>query len=292
MQRRTREPRLRMSVTVLALSLATALILLPPATASHVIPLANACDVLVVGAGEAEVGAAGFVEADAGSTIVLTADSVCDPTFDPATGELLTGNGITIETGDVTLDLNGFDILSSSDVAAAGDAVGLDVENAGVAVGGSNVTVTNSSQSVSLVDNFTANFDYKANGSSLVGTQLADGSYNLVGGNAHGGGALAIDDSSNLLIDTVRLADQSANGDNGIDAKFSSNVTVQNSSIEGVLTGVRLRSIAGATLTNNTITGGCEAIETLNVTNFVSIGNTLTEGLNCPGAVEEAPPAA
>lgn len=294
MQRRTREPRLRGSVAILALSLATALVVLSPATASHLIPLANACDVIVVEVGAAE-GAPGLVEADAGSTIMLTGDSVCDPTFevDPVTGEatLLTGNGITIETNDVTLDLNGFDIVSSSDVAAAGDAAGVDVENAGVAVGGSNVMVTNLSASVSLVDNFTANFDYKANASSLVGALLADGSYNIVGGNAHGGGALAIDDSSDLTVDTVRLADLSANGDNGVDAKFSTNVTIQNSSIEGILTGIRLRSIDGATLLNNSISG-CVALETLNVVGLVDVGNTLTEGVNCPaepGAEAEAP---
>jgi hypothetical protein len=278
-------------IAVTAATLAILLVLGPSAAAQSVIFLDNACDVTVVGPGAAE-GAPGLIEAAPGDTIVLTADSVCDPTFtiDPATGEavLLTGNGIAIEADGVTLDLNGFDNTSSSDVAAAGDEAGVDVENAGVSVGADSVTVTNSNAATSVVSNFTANYDYKATNSSLTGL-LVDGAFNLVGGNAHGGGALAVDDSDGLTIDTVALADLSANGDNGIDLKFSSNVLIQNSSIEGILTGVRIRGAANVTLTGNTITGGCEALEVRDSTNVVvAPDNVLNEGANCPAEAEPA----
>jgi parallel beta-helix repeat protein len=290
---------LRIAVT--AASLVILLVVAPSAAAQGVIFLDNACDVIIVPAEEAEAPEPGdppppadagtVIPAEEGDTIVLTADSVCDPTFtiDPATGEgvLLTGNGIAIEADGVTLDLNGFDITSSSDVAAAGEAQGVDVENAGVSVGADGVTVTNSSAATSVVSEFTANFDFKATNSSLTG-QLVGGAHNLVGGNAHGGGALAIDDSNGLTIDTVMLADLSANGDNGIDLKFSSNVLIQNSSIEGILTGIRIRGASNITLTGNTITGGCEAVEVRDSTNVVvAADNVLNEGANCPAEAEE-----
>lgn len=78
------------------------------------------------------------------------------------------------------MDLKGFDIVSGpsaqvldGNVAADAYEFGLDVENAGVSVGAKNVTVRNTSNNVSIVTNFTANFDYaKAESSSLVGLKV------------------------------------------------------------------------------------------------------------------------
>jgi hypothetical protein len=245
---------------------------------------------------------------------------VCTPTFEgpDAAGEcgLTAGNGITIEADDVTLDLNGRSIVSDSNVAAAGDAAGCDVENAGVSVGGDDVMVTNSSMTVSVVENFTANFDIKSDGSRLVGTATDTtgdgfpdpGSSNLYGGRAHGGGALAIDKSANLTVSGVELNDGEvlqfslladpgpvADGDNGIDLKRCddpANITIENSVITGRLTGVRIRGCNGVTLTGNTITGGCAAVEILNsivTPDPLEPANTLIVGPECPGAEPVAP---
>ena len=220
------------------------------AGAATTIPLANACDVLVVEPGEGL--GAGFVEAAPGDTIKLTADSSCDPVFDLDTGELLSGDGIAIAADGVILDLNGFDIVSSSNVAADGDAAGFDVENAGVAVGAKNVKVTNTSANVSVVANFTANFDYaKAESSSLMG-MLVGGVYNIHVGESHGGGGIAVDRSKAITIDTVEIVDTNTaavpeGGDNGIDWKRCTGPgnSLKNSHVVAPLAGLRMRNCKG-----------------------------------------------
>jgi parallel beta-helix repeat protein len=232
-----------------------------PGTASAAVrPLANACDVTVVPIGQG--GVPGTLEAAPGDTVQLTANSVCDPVigpvFNPRTGTtepgLVSGDGIAIEAPGVKLDLNGFGMSSSRDIAAEAAAQGADVENAGVIVGAQNVTVTNSSTTAaSRVVNFTANFDFGKGGdfSTLRGAKLADGSYNLVGGDAHGGGVLAIDRTQRITLDTVALVDLAAEppaaatvaGDNGIDWKRCTGPTgtITNSLVVGPLTGLRMR---------------------------------------------------
>lgn len=232
------------AVTIAALGL-----WVPPASAVT-IAVTNACDLLVVPPGEGL--GAGTLEAAPGDTVQLTADSFCDPEFDPLTGDLLSGDGIAIEADEVILDLNGFDIISLENVAADGEAAGFDVENAGVAVGAKNVTVTNSSAAVSVVSNFTANFDYaKAESSSLVG-MLSGGVFNIHIGESHGGGGIAVDRSRAITIDTVEIVDQQpgeapVGGDNGIDWKRCSGPgnVLKNSSIKAPLSGLRFRNCKG-----------------------------------------------
>lgn len=200
-----------------------------PASAATLF-VSNACDLLVVKPGDG--GLPGTLEAAPGDIVELTADSNCVPVFnavnnencDGPAGTLCSGDGIAIAADGVTLDLKGFDIISDSNVAADADAFGLDVENAGVSVGAKNATVRNTSAGVSIVANFTANFDYaKAESSSLMGLKVAS-VFNIQIGESHGGGGIAIDRSKAITIDTVEIVDEQQleapeGGDNGIDWK-------------------------------------------------------------------------
>lgn len=216
-----------------------------PASAATLF-VSNACDLLVVKPGDG--GLPGTLEAAPGDIVELTADSICVPSFDPATGELLSGDGIAIAAEGVTLDLKGFDIISDSNVAFDADAFGLDVENAGVSVGARNVTVRNTSPQVSIVENFTANFDYaKAESSSLAGLKVA-GVFNIQIGESHGGGGIAVDRSKGITIDTVEIIDKNtdavpAGGDNAIDWKrcTGNGNFLKNSHIVGPLAALRYR---------------------------------------------------
>jgi parallel beta-helix repeat protein len=277
--------------------------------------VANACDVEIVAPGQGVPGNPLIIEAAPGDTVVLTADSRCDPVigpvFNPRTGTtapgLVSGNGISMLAPGVTLDLNGFSIRSSTDAAAAGAAQGADVENTGVSVGAQNVTATNgSTAAVSTVENFTANFDYAkgSDNSRLVGKRLADGRYNLVGGAAHGGGVLAVDRTQRITVDTVQLADTVADpgaaavqGDNGIDWKRCTGPTgtVRNSVIQGPLGGLRLRGCTsgGFVLENNRVTspGGDGIAFSGNVRGATLSGNTIegnaTNGVSVRAANED-----
>jgi parallel beta-helix repeat protein len=259
--------------------------------------VANACDVQIVEPGDGVVGDPKIIEAAPGDTVVLTANSLCEPVigpvFDERTGTtapgLVSGNGISVLAPGVILDLNGFSIRSSKDAAAEGEAQGADVENSGVSVGAQNVTVRNTAGAVSTVENFTANFDYAKGSdvSTLVGQRLADGRYNLVGGVAHGGGVLAIDRTQRITVDTVQLIDPVADagtgalGDNGIDWKRCTGPTgtVKNSVVQGPLTGLRVRGCTsgGLVLENNRFTGvGGDGIEfTRDVKGARVSGNTI-----------------
>lgn len=244
-------------------------------------PHTTPCDLLVLPAEDVAEGLGDNVlGVEEGDTIKLLDDGdgtplvyECIPAFelvDPGECELTAGNGIGIEADNVTFDLNGHSIHSTFDVAFAGEQPPFecDVENAGVSVGGTGVTVTNTSNVVSLVDNFTANFDLKtrgdAKGSKIMGLNLGTPEapvYNLVGGDAHGGGALAIDKSHNFTIDTVKLVDET--GDNGIDLKKCTgtkeegpSIVIKNSIIKGRFTGIRIRGCEDVALTSNDISSG------------------------------------
>jgi parallel beta-helix repeat protein len=284
---------------------------LPSAALAVVTDVASACDVSVVPPGEG-AGVVGAVEAAPGDTVRLTANSLCDPVigpvFNPRTNTtapgLVSGDGIAVTAPGVTLDLNGFSIRSTKDVAAEADALGADVENAGVSVGAPNVTVTNSSTSaVSTVANFTANFDYGkgGDGSILRGKKLADGSYNLVGADAHGGGVMAIDRTQRITLDTVALVDTVVEppgpavlaGDNGIDWKRCTGPTgTINTVVVGPLTGLRMRGCTSgffsATGTTFRSPGGAGIEFTRDVKGATLSGNIISNNLADGVAVRSA----
>lgn len=206
--------------------------------------ISSACDVLIT---NAEVPSGGTLQLSQGGL------SECDPEFDVvAPGEcvLTAGNGLSVEGDNITVDLNGHDIVSTENVAAAGDAAGCDVENAGLSIGGSNNTVINSQGAAddSVVDEFTANLDIRGDGHDILGP-------GLLFADAHGGGAVAIDRTSNLVMNGIRALDFGADGDNGVDLKRvgTANVTILNSELRGILTGIRITGIDGFLLQNNVI---------------------------------------
>jgi parallel beta-helix repeat protein len=268
-----------------------------PATAVTV-SVTDPCDVQVVPVGDGVPGDPQVIEAAPGTVLSLAADATCVPLIgaivDGVTGltvqGLAAGDGITLAAPGVTFDLNGHSITSATDIASKGDQLGLDVENAGVAVGAAGVTVTNSSlAAASTVSNFTANFDFGkgSNGSSLRGQKLADGTSNLRGGDAHGGGVLAIDRTQNLTIDGVQLVDAASDlaslaGDNAVDWKRCTGTTgrLTNSVLQAPLTGVRLRgcTAGGLVLSGNTITspGGTGVEVTRDVKGATITGNTIS----------------
>ncbi|MBI4496987.1 MAG: right-handed parallel beta-helix repeat-containing protein [Chloroflexi bacterium] len=211
--------------------------------------VADACDRVV----EAD-------EAPPGTVVRLIGPvaHACTPEFD-AFGALIAGNGITIAAPGVTLDLNGHSIHSTSDAAADPQAVG-EVENIGVIVAAANVTVTNSSTAVSLVDDFTANAEIEGSGALVRGLRVDHDSnpgtspvYNLVFGNSHGA-AMAIV-GSGAMVDTVLLHDLSIEGV-GLEIVRTSNVTVQQSRIVGSVTGLFIRESTSVSVVNNEYISG------------------------------------
>jgi hypothetical protein len=232
----------------LAASLAAVVLAQAPVAAAGVLEVDNACDRSI-----------DKVAAPAGTTVLLVGPAVhtCIPTFDPVTGALLTGNGITVDAEGVTLDLNGRSIHSASDVLAEARAVNpsLSVTSTGVSLRGKNNRIVNSSPLPSLVDNFTGNFEVRAQDSAVVGT-LTDAGYNLVGGNAHGGAALTVLASLRVTIDTLQLQDMGANGGTGLEVRRSESITLRNSRIEGLFTGARVRDSKFVSLLGNPYVSG------------------------------------
>jgi hypothetical protein len=248
-------------------ALALWLALAPPAlAAAEEVLIEDACDVVV----SAE-------QAPPGTIIRLAGPPVheCRVVLDAVMGEVRSGHGITVQADWVTLDLNGRSIRSASNAAAQADDAGFEAGNIGVFVGGRGVTVTNSSSgAVSVVENFTTNFLFRSRArpsfSSTLSGRLIDHdgnpqtppAHNLVGGDAHGGGALAVERSAHLLVDTVRLADLSpgdeppAGGSYGVKVRHSEDVTLRNCRIEGVRGGIRAAQVRGlAILANPGISG-------------------------------------
>ena len=257
----------------LAASLAAAVLGQAPAAAAGVLEVPNACDQVVT-----------KDMAPAGTTIVLSGPAVhtCVPSFDPVTGRLLTGNGISVDAEGVTLDLNGRSIHSASDVLADARAVNssLSVTNTGVALGGRSNRLINSSPVASLVDNFTGNVVVRAQDSTVVGS-LTDAGYNLVAGNAHGGAALTLLASLRVTVDTVQLQDLSANGDLGLDVRRSESVTVKNSRIEGITTGARVRDSKFVSLLGNAYVSGHQGsgVELRTSEGSLVSGNLISDNL-------------
>lgn len=231
-----------LATVVVALAVGSSLATATPPPGPVVI--SNACDVLIT---NAEVPPGGTLQLSAGGL------SECDPEFEVvALGEcvLTAGNGLSVEGDSITVDLDGHDIVSTENVAADGDAAGCDVENAGLSIGGANNTVINSNTTdESMVDEFTANLDIRGDGHDILGP-------GLLFADAHGGGAVAIDRTTNLVMDGIRALDFGADGDNGVDLKRvgTSNVTIVNSELRGILTGIRITGIDGFLLQNNVIT--------------------------------------
>jgi parallel beta helix pectate lyase-like protein len=237
-------------------------------TAFDVVTVDNACDMLV----SAE-------QAPPGTIIVLAGPPVhvCQVVLDAGRREVRSGQGITIQADWVTFDLNGRSIRSASNAAAQADDAGFAAGNIGVMVGGKGVTVTNSSgTAVSVVENFTTNFLFQSRGqasfaSALTGklidhdnTPATPPVHNLVAGNAHGGGALAIEQSAHMMVDTVRLADLAsgdgppAGGSYGLYISHSEEITVRNSHIEGVRGGIRATQVRGLAILANALLSGRE----------------------------------
>jgi hypothetical protein len=231
--------------------------------AAAVIEIGNACDVSIVAPGKGVPGDPKVIEAASGDTVILMADSLCDPmigdVFDKKLGKtvlgLVSGDGISIAAPGIILDFNGHAITSTKDILAEAAEQGLDVENAGVSVGEANVKVTNSSlTTVAVVSNFTAEFDLGkgSQGSMLLGMSIDDDSdpathpvRNIEGRDDHGGGVLAIDRTQNLMIYSVKLSsdDLGGNGTVGVDMKRCSGplIYIMDSELEGALGGVRIR---------------------------------------------------
>lgn len=139
--------------------------------------VANACNVLVTGPG-----GGGVMEVVPGDTVRLVGPMVhhCTPTFDHVTGALRRGNGIIIRAqgtsaAPITLDLNGRSIRSTANVAMEAAALGLATANAGVTIEGEYIRITNSRlTAVSIVENFTINFDIATCGSCKLVARKID----------------------------------------------------------------------------------------------------------------------
>jgi hypothetical protein len=263
-----REPATRRRPAPDPRALACCLVALTPLAAAveEEIVIEDACDVVISGE-----------QAPPGTLIRLAGPPVhwCKVELDPAMRELRGGHGITILADWVTLDLRGRSLRSASNAAAQADDAGFEGGNIGVFVGGRGVTVTNSSASaVSVVEGFTTNIRFSSRGQASFSSALSgrlidhDGNpatapvHNLVAGNAHGGGALAIEHSAHLLVDTVRLADLSpgdeppAGGSYGVRLRHAEDVTLRNCQIEGVRGGIRAAQVRGlAILANPDISG-------------------------------------
>lgn len=233
--------------------------------AATVFSVSDVCDMFVVPPKGANAGVKGphLIEALPGDIIQLTAPSLCTPVigsiFDPKTKTtvtgLVSGNGINITAPGIILDLNGHNITSTKDILAEAKTLGLDVRNTGVSVGAGRTTVTNTNATVATVDNFTGEFKY-GKGSSfsmLVGGLFdVDGNpatpktrvQNLVGSNDHGDGVLAIESTQNIWVDSVQLIGQAPNGGFGVNWLKCTGPggVIQNSLIEGVLSGVSIKS--------------------------------------------------
>src|SRR5262245_59956760 len=234
----------------------------PPAAGPGI---ASAQDVILAPIGTPP--APGVVPVAAGSTVTFTTPPGTVHTvvasFDPVTGVLLTGNGITITASNITLNLNGNSIMSASNVAADGAALGLDVENAGIVVTGSNVKVTNLSGTQSKIENFTTNIDVAGNAFALQGS-VNGAAFNLLSGRSHGGGSLSVRGANGALIRQVKLSDVDPllgpvppdapiGGGVGLELRLTQNVQVRNCSITGQAGGMLLRDSSGALIRNNAI---------------------------------------
>lgn len=251
-----------------ACALAVGLLVAAPAlaTAADAVTVDNACDTFVSGE-----------QAPPGTIIVLAGplEHVCPVVLDARMREVRSGQGITIQADWVTFDLNGRSIRSASNAAAQADDAGFAAGNVGVMVGGKGVTVTNSSgTAVSVVESFTTNIRFQSRGqasfaSALTGKLIDHDNNpatpavpNLVAGNAHGGGALAIEHSAYLTVDTVRLADLApgdeppVGGSHGAYISHSEEVSVRNSHIEGVRIGIRATQVRGLAILGNALVSG------------------------------------
>ena len=235
------------------------------AFAADLYPPNDPCGLSIVAPGKA-AGAPNAIEALPGDVVHLGQDGSCVPQVGPVTNKagvtstgLVAGNGPTLDAPGVTLDLAGHSISSTYDVFAFCQTLSppADCENSGVSLNNKNTTVTNLSARPSVVSDFTTDFNVaKADSSRIVGAvvdstgaaaQGAGGpsvpaaAYNLVGRNSHFGGALSLDKSKAVTVDTVWLTSQTATGGDGLgaDLKRSDAITLQNSRVEADLSGVR-----------------------------------------------------
>ncbi|HET7478568.1 MAG TPA: right-handed parallel beta-helix repeat-containing protein [Rubrobacteraceae bacterium] len=276
--------------------------------------LDSVCDVSLVAVGKGVPGDPSVIEVPTGWTVKLLDDPsgdgtpgvyecnpVAGPVFDPKTKTtvtgLVSGDGISVDAPGVTFDLNGHSIASTKDILAA--SAPADVENAGVSIGANNVVVTNSSTVRSVVSNFTTNFSVaKSNDSRISGSKLADGTYNLKGGNAHGGASLSVDKSLRLTVDTVELSDLSGDGTSteGVDWKRCSGPTgtIQNSLVQGDLGGMRFKGCqsGGLSVLNNHVIGhGGSGVEFMRDNKGATVSGNTIEGSTAGDGVTVRAPA-
>lgn len=236
------------------------------ASAADLFPPNDPCGLSIVAPGKA-AGVPNAIEALPGDVVHLGQDGFCTPQVGPVTNKagvtsigLVAGNGPTLDAPGVTLDLAGHSISSTFDVFAFCQTLSppADCENSGVSLNNKNTTVTNLSPTPSVVSDFTTDFNVaRAESARIVGAvvdpatgaaapgaggpSVPAAAYNLVGRNSHFGGALSLDKSKGVTVDTVWLTSQTATGGDGLgaDLKRSDAITLQNSRVEADLSGVR-----------------------------------------------------
>jgi hypothetical protein len=191
------------------------------------------------------------------------------PVIDPITDHAAKGDGPTVTTDGVTLDLNGYSITVSPAFGTAYQIQNADgtitagtFENLGVVLAGSNQTLTNSADvgaevdpatgrnvGVSYIWGFGHNVDVEAESPTVRG-RIVNGVYNL---ESNGGFGIRLS-SGTMTIDAVKsVNNEDLDAGGGFEARRISSgfLTVSNSHFEGGAEGAFLREVSGVTFTKN-----------------------------------------
>lgn len=227
------------------------------------------CDVIILAPGNLPLANQRAVYATPGQTVKLYADAgataggdfTCHVVLDPAfaTG-LASGEGLTIQSPDITVDLNGTKLHSDADVLALSNST---LENHGVIVKENKVTVTNSSDAITTIDAFTVNASIaQISDAKLVGRQLAAptfspaaaGRYNIQLGYTGGGASLKVDRVIGGTVQSVSAIYTTGVAPlepRGADVVRSQNILVSDIDVEGQTSGLRFRDTQVARIENS-----------------------------------------
>jgi hypothetical protein len=243
------------------------------AAAAGEVPLyCSPCNVIILAPGNAGLAGQTVVFASPGQTVKLYADAasatggdfsctvVADPNSPLGTG-LTSGEGLVVQSPNITVDLNGTTLLSDGDASAATGGLG---ENHGVLVKSDNVTLTNTSTKVSTAAKFTVGValaqvsNVKFFGQQIsaptFGTPGTAGQYNIALGLAGGVGAsLKLDRVTGGTVRSISAVDNDPTNieSRGIAVVRSSNLLISDVDAEGQASGIRFRDTQNARIENS-----------------------------------------
>jgi hypothetical protein len=230
------------------------------------------CNVIVLAPGNAGLAGQTVVFASPGQTVKLYADAasatggdfsctvVADAASPLGTG-LTSGEGLIIQSPNITVDLNGTTLHSDGDAFAATNGVS---ENHGLLVQSDNVTLTNTSTKVSKVDAFTVGVALaQASNVKFVGRQISAptfgtpgtaGQYNIALGLAGGlGASLKVDRVTGGTVQSISAVNVNPASieSRGVAVVRSANLLISDVDVEGQASGIRFRDTQNARIENS-----------------------------------------